>query len=53
MIKIKNGIRPKLKKYLRVCLRCSEIYTTPGKYSKVCEKCRRKRGKKGKNENNI
>jgi len=50
MIKIKSGIKPKLKIYHRLCRRCSEVYTTPGKYSKICGKCRMKRGKKGKNE---
>ncbi len=48
----KQNFKKPLKIYRRICRRCSDIYSTQGKYSKICEKCRRKRGKKPKNDKN-
>ena len=31
-------------KYMRRCKRCNELYRTPWKYSKICEKCRKVSG---------
>ena len=43
-------MKEKFKMYKRVCRRCLETFPTGGRYSKICDKCRMKRGKKVKND---
>lgn len=31
-------------RYKRMCIRCLEFYRTDAKFSKICFKCRKKRG---------
>lgn len=31
-------------KYMRICRRCNSIFEGSGKYSKICEKCKKPSG---------